>query len=1202
MHDMEHYLILKNEHNFNAENLTHRTRKDQHIGPLLRHICSVNKKETTVSIIKKKDMKHLHLTLLALLLSFASFAIGPITGPSTVCAGSTITLSNITSGGTWSSSNVAVATIDATGHVTGVTSGTSTISYTDGVSTVLMNITVNPVPTPITGPMGVCLGSTITLVDTTTGGTWSSNIPAIAPIGTSTGMATGLSLGTTTISYTLPTGCAATTVLTVLVTPSAITGPTTVCSGTNITLTDVITGGTWISDDPTTVSMGFTSGIATGGTPGTATITYTLSTGCSATLMVTVLASPADITGPTSLCTGSTITLADATSGGTWTTSSTTITTVDPVSGDVTGVGPGISIINYTIPDGCMASTVVTVSSTAPAGPISGPIIVCTTNSITLTGFTPGGTWSSSTLGVGTINAATGVLTGIAGGTTTVSYTMPSSCGSNVATLTIEVDTIVSAGILSGTLTFCEGSTSTLGSTVPGGTWSSGNTSIATVGSSTGVVTGVAGGTADITYTTTLACGTSHSVITVTVDPLGVITVLGSTSICIGATTTLNGTPAFGTFATTSSIISVASWGEVTGVAAGAASVTYTTPAGCHSSIMITVYPPATAGTLSGPTSVCPGADITISSTVTGGTWSALNSHATVNPMTGVVTGMTPGLDTIEYTTTGPCGMTTVMWGVTVSAAPTAGSITGTGSVCVGLTTTLSNIITGGTWSSSSLAIATIGSSSGIVTGHAVGTSIITYMVNTSCGSVYTNTVVTVTPTTSSITGTTSICIGGLSTLASSVPGGTWSSAATFVATVNPTSGVVTGIHAGVAAISYALPGGCSSSISVTVNGVPAITASSAAPSCGGTIGITATGGISYTWSPSTGVACTTCGTTNVMPTGTMVYTVTAVDVFGCVGTATTTVDGNRIFGHIYYTGVTPASTATKVWLIHYNSTDSSIVDSAFMTTCDDAGIPYYEFDDKAPGNYLVKAKLLSSITGTSDYIPTYGSSNPSWYTATNVSHSAGTDLMNVTMLYGTVPAGPGFISGYVYAGAGKGTAGPVPVAGVLIFLRDAFSWDVKTYTYTDAAGAYSFSSIGTGSYIVYPEDYDFYTTPSAFQNIGSPYMSYTNVNFIRDKVKRTIKPMSATETPILTQTNNNITLYPNPSTGVITIEWAQQNAGSANMIVTDLLGRQVYNTTFEMSSASGKNQIDLSTLTHGVYFINIQSGNGNYSNKLIIE
>jgi hypothetical protein len=57
-------------------------------------------------------------------------SLAPIGGTSFVSVGSTITLSNTTTGGVWTSSNPSIATIGSTGIVTGVSTGSDTISYT----------------------------------------------------------------------------------------------------------------------------------------------------------------------------------------------------------------------------------------------------------------------------------------------------------------------------------------------------------------------------------------------------------------------------------------------------------------------------------------------------------------------------------------------------------------------------------------------------------------------------------------------------------------------------------------------------------------------------------------------------------------------------------------------------------------------------------------------------------------------------------------------------------------------------------------------------------------------------------------------------------------------------------------------------------------------------------------------------------------
>src|SRR5690606_32491770 len=131
---------------------------------------------------------------------------------------------------------------------------------------------------------------------------------------------------------------------------------------------------------------------------------------------------------------------------------------------------------------------------------------------------TPGGTWSTSDAAIATVNA-TGVVTGVAPGTATITYTLTNGDGcTGTQTLVVTVNALPVVPAITGTLDLFEGGTTTLSNTTPDGTWSSSNSAVATVDAG-GVVTGVAGGTADITYTVTTANGcTSAQTVTVTVD------------------------------------------------------------------------------------------------------------------------------------------------------------------------------------------------------------------------------------------------------------------------------------------------------------------------------------------------------------------------------------------------------------------------------------------------------------------------------------------------------------------------------------------------------------------------------------------------------------------------------------------------------------------------------------------------------------
>ncbi len=448
--------------------------------------------------------------------------------------------------------------------------------------------------------------------------------------------------------------------------------------------------------------------------------------------------------------------------------------------------------------------------------------------------------------------------------------TVPGSCGSVAVT-------VLSGGPSAGTITapssICEGDTLTLTSTIPGGTWSSDRTDRATIDATSGYLEAVGRGSVDITYEVTNACGTGTATVSIDIDRgPGVIT--GTFSACEGESENLSSGGGGPWASSNSSIASVSSSGNTTGVSAGTAVITHTrSSTGCYRIVVFTVNPMPAA--ISGSSTVCEGSTITLTNSVAGGTWtSSITSNATIDATTGVVTGVSTGSTSIEYTLAGGCSVSHAL-----SVDGNVGDISGTSELCVGGTSALSSSGTG-TWSSSNAAVATV-TSGGSVDAISAGTATITHTRSTT--GCYKTVTVTVNAVPSSITGTLDLCMGGTTSLSNTTSGGTWVSSNTSNATINSSTGLVTPVSTGTSTITYTVPGGCYVTAVVTVNAAPALSGvANNGPICAGaTLTLTSSGPSNvtgYSWSGPVSVTSSTSASATVPSATTAaggVYTLT---------------------------------------------------------------------------------------------------------------------------------------------------------------------------------------------------------------------------------------------------------------------------------------------------------------------------------------
>ncbi|PQJ09401.1 hypothetical protein CJD36_019345 [Flavipsychrobacter stenotrophus] len=614
---------------------------------------------------------------------------------------------------------------------------------------------------------------------------------------------------------------------------------------------------------------------------------------------------------------------------------------------------------------------------------------------------------------------------------------------------------------------------------------------------------------------------------------------------------------------------------------------------------------------ITGATGTCVGGMGHVADSTAGGVWSSSTPSVATVGTTGNVYGVSAGTTTITYTV-GSAYVTSLF---TVTTAPAA--ITGTSTVCPGGTTVLADATPGGTWSSVYTSVATV-NSGGTVFGimPSSGTSI-RYTVGPGC---YAQVIVTVLATTpSSISGDSVVCVGSTITLHDTTTVGMWSSSAPGIATVIATSALgsgstttLTGVSVGTATITYSVTNACGtfySTYSVDVLNTTTPPAAIAGPSTvatSSTINLTdATTGGTWSITPTSVATISASGVVTGVSAGTAIATYT---VNGCGGamsvTHTVTVTAfDGISGHVNF--LSGAHTGpVKIWLIRYVSPFLTAIDS--VTVYSTGTSVAYQFLGAPTDSFRIKAAPLdsSSVIGTSGYIPTYHISSFYWNGANVFYHTSGTSDINkdINMSYGTVTTGPGFVAGDVSAGANKGTTTSVPVKGLMMYIFNSTTLQLMQAIRTDATGHYSFSNLPVGAtYYVFPDSLNYFTTPCTGIALTTAVPSVTSASFKQHTVAKTITPIPVGVGSVSTDAAT-ILAFPNPTNGRVNIAWTLPTAQLGAVSVCDVTGREVYSSVIDMTAGTGISQVNISSLTNGLYTISVKSAAVNYINKIQVQ
>ncbi|MFT6922071.1 MAG: hypothetical protein ACJA1C_001073 [Crocinitomicaceae bacterium] len=652
-------------------------------------------------------------------------------GPTTFCAGGTVTLtSSQGSGNVWSTASTSNNIIVSTG-------GPYSVTYTDvngcSATSGVTNVTVNPAPVIAVGTVldpNTCATATGSIQITGSGtgvvswaGSASGTSGSVSLPFTITGLAAG------SYNVTFDDGCGSNMLNQTLTDPTPPTaptitagGPTTFCAGGSVTLTSSYgTGNTW--------STAETTGAINVNATGTYSVTYTDGSGCSsssAPINVTVNASPAIPTvspdGPTTFCSGGSVNLSSSqATGNVWSTAATTqvinVTTAGPYS------------VTYTDGNGCSstsAATTITVNAT-PSAPVisaSGPLTFCAGGSVDLTSSqASGNVWSTT--------ETTQMISANATGAYSVVYTAANGCSATSAVTNVTVNPIPVISI--GGITNPSACATATGS-------------IQVSGTGTGVVswTGTASGTSGsvtLPYTIpNLGAGpynvtfeqsgcTSAAIAPTLVDPtppaVPNVVASGATTFCTGGSVDLTSSYASGNVWSNTGTTQ-----SITVNTSGVYTVTYTDGSGCSStsapiSITVNANPVAPIVTANGPITFCDGGSVDLTSDQsTGIVWSSTETTATISVAAS-------GTFDVTYTDGNGCFATSTQIIVTVNPIPSAPIITANGptTFCDGGSVDLSSDqTTGNDWSTTE--------TTQTITVSAAGSYSVTYIDGNGCSAI----------------------------------------------------------------------------------------------------------------------------------------------------------------------------------------------------------------------------------------------------------------------------------------------------------------------------------------------------------------------------------------------------------------------------------------------------------------------------------
>ncbi|MEL6591506.1 MAG: PKD domain-containing protein, partial [Bacteroidota bacterium] len=285
---------------------------------------------------------------------------------------------------------------------------------------------------------------------------------------------------------------------------------------------------------------------------------------------------------------------------------------------------------------------------------------------------------------------------------------------------------------------------------------------------------------------------------------------------------------------------------------------------------------------------------------------------------------------------------------------------------------------------------------------------------------------------------------------------------------------------------------------------------------------------------------------------------------------------GFAVLGQVY-AGNQVADDFTA-WLVVYDSAAGTL--TAVDTFVSDTNNYGFFFFTAPNGDYRVKASLNASSSEYANYMPTYYGDELFWNNATVVNQSS-FPFIQINLIPGNNPGGPGFVGGLVSQGANKAEGDPL--AGMHVVVTND-QGEAVIHTSTDEDGEYELANLAYGTYHIWIEMWgrslEYHTI-----TIAPGSESHTNVDFEVSSDAVTATGTTGIE-DLLDPTS--VTVFPNPLSGeqALNVQLSLKQSAEVNFSLQNMVGQVVINKTDRMAAGPQAQSLEVNTLPAGVYFL----------------